>query len=509
MRNNCKRNILIILITAMMTIMAFSCVVTAALTVPLATAKVNCPGDVVNLRAAASTSSAVVTSLKDNTALKVKSVVFKNKTSTAKNKKWYEVTAGKKSGYIRADFVDTLKYSSIDAKTTDAVNYRAGAGTEMKLKGTLEKGSKVKVYLTAKPVDATKGDSSIWYMIGVGNNKYYACSKYFKLIETKDKKQDSKKEDAKKEDTKKEETKKEENPVKAEDIKIELSGVTYPSGTIDEGNAYSLRGTIKCNYKMTNISIGIADNDGKWVDCVSKKPNAKKFDISTVDEDITFGILNEGSYRYKAVIKAEGISKTAFNYTFKVRSTVKKTLTDEVVAKRIDEMLTALDGKFFTSDKKECTSAVGDTCNVENVLKENSVVRKLLNENKGGKDLEPSLLPQHFNPGGVAQIKGWSCCGFANFAGWYVGADSISDKVNYRAVKIDVDYTYENMSKYARIGDILRSTSHSYMVISVEKDGCVVIDSNWDHTCKVTKHTVAWGCYSSVTVNRASNRADN
>lgn len=511
MYRNSKCNIMIILIIAVMIVTAISCVGVNAATVPLATAKVNCPGDVVNLRKSASTSSAIVKSLKDNSSLKVKRIVFKNATSTAKSKKWYEVTAGKKNGYIRADYVDSIKYSNIEAITTTDVNYRAGAGTKMKLKGTLEKGTKVKVYLKAKPVEATKGDSSLWYLIGVGNKKYYACSKYFKLeedrlpvpVETASDK------DKPQQEEKKEETKKEEIKVKAEDVRIELADITHPSGTIDEGNAFSLRGKIKCNFKITNISIGIADQDGKWVYSVSKKPDSKTFDVSSVDPDITFGILAEGSYRYRAVIKAEGFNKTAFDYFFNVRGTVEKTLNDEIVKQRIDEMLQALNGEYFTSDRKPCTSAVGDSCNVENVLKDNNTVRQLLNEKKGGKDLNLALLPQHFNPGGIAQIKGWSCCGFANFAGWYVGADTINDNVNYRAVKIDINYDYENMSMYARVGDILRSTSHSYMLISVEKDGCVVIDSNWDHTCMVSKHTVAWSCYGSVTVNRAVNRADN
>ena len=452
-----------------------------------------------NLRKAADSNSEVIGTLKDNTKLTIKSIVFVSATGTKASKKWYKVTVNNKTGYVRSDYVDSIKYTSVDAKTTDEVNYRSGAGTGtgMKVKGALKKGNKVKVYLKATPAAGTEGGSKTWYMIQVGEKYYYACSKYFKLIEAKT---DT--------DTTAADKKKAEEETK--DFTITVSNLTYPAenSPITEGRAFSLSGTIKTSDIMTNVNIGIMDTDGNWVVRVPKQPNSKSFDVSSVDSDIRFGILNAGTYKYVANVKVNGTTKTAFSHKFSVINTVEKTLTDKTVMKRINELLDALDGKYFTVDGEPANGSVDEACNVEKVIKKNTIVLDLLETNKGGSNLNASLLPSHCNPGGIAQIKGWSCCGFANFAGWYIAADTINDDVSFKPIKMDVDYTYENMSKYARVGDILRSSSHSYMVISVDNDGCTVIDCNWDYHSIVSKHTVAWGKYSTVTINRAINRAD-
>lgn len=135
------------------------------------------------LRKSTSTSSKKVAKLKNNTKLVIKNEIFKSKTSTSKKKKWYQVTANGKSGYIRADLVDTIKYTTVSGKITGKVNYRVGAGTKMKNKGAFKKGASVTVYAKAKPVSSTKGSSSTWYKVKVGSKKYYLCSKYVKLVD--------------------------------------------------------------------------------------------------------------------------------------------------------------------------------------------------------------------------------------------------------------------------------------------------------------------------------------
>lgn len=501
----------------MLLVMAIAVVGVNALTVKSATAKVDAKGGV-NLRKSASTSSKVVKTLKNNSKLTIKSVVFKSKTSTKASKKWYKVTAGKKSGYIRADYVDSIKYKETKAIVTDDdVLYRVGAGKEMTSKGSFKKNQEVSVLLKATPVKSTAGDSTTWYMVKIGDKKYYSCSKYFKEIEEKaeeksDDKKDEKSDDKTGED-KKDEQKDDEKPETPEtpaEFSIECEKLVYPSGELKEGEPFSISGKIKCNYKISKINIGIVDANGDWVNKVTKNPNSKTFDISTVDVSVRFGRIIAGSYKYKAVVYSDeaGTHKTAFNKSFSVKSNAEKTLKDETVMARINEMIAALENKYFTSDKKACTNSVGDTCNVDNVVKKNNIVLELLGENKGGKNLNTALLPQHYSADGTSLTRGWSCCGFGNFAGWYVGADKITDDVTYRAVKINCEYNYENMSKYARVGDILRSLSHTAMVISVEEDGVLVLDSNWNHDCKVTVHKMTYGFYSTVTINRPTNRAD-
>lgn len=510
----------------MVLVMAIAVVGVSALGVNNATGKVDAKGGV-NLRKSASTSSKIVKALNDNTIITIKGVVFKSKTSTKANKKWYKVKAGKKSGYIRADYVDSISYKPVKAKTTDEVQYRVGAGINMTSKGAFAKDKEVKVLLKATPVKSTAGDSTTWYMVKVGDKKCYACSKYFKEVEEKsegktddkenekageksDDKKDETSDDINDEDKKNEDQTEDEKPETPEEFKVECEKLVYPSGELKEGEAFSISGKIKCNYRISQINIGIVDANGDWVNKVTKNPNSKTFDISSVDVSVRFGRIIAGSYKYKAVVYSDEASahKTAFNKSFSVKSCVEKTLQDVTVTARIDEMIAALENKYFTSDKKACTNSVGDTCNVDNVVAKNSIVRDLLEKNKGGKNLNTALLPQHYSADGTSLTRGWSCCGFGNFAGWYVGADRITDDITYRAVKINCEYNYENMSKYARVGDILRSLSHTAMVISVEEDGVLVLDSNWNHDCKVTVHKMTYGFYSTVTINRSTNRAE-
>ncbi len=129
------------------------------------------------VRKSATTSSAKVALLKDNTKLTISKEAFVSKTSTAAKNKWLYVTTGGKTGYIRSDLVDGISYSAVTGVTTDALNYRVGPGTSMKLCGTLKKGTKVSVYMTATPY----GSSTPWYKIKVGSSYYYACASWISI----------------------------------------------------------------------------------------------------------------------------------------------------------------------------------------------------------------------------------------------------------------------------------------------------------------------------------------
>ncbi|MBQ0040792.1 MAG: SH3 domain-containing protein [Clostridiales bacterium] len=509
---------------AMVLVMAIAVVGVSALTANSAIGKVN--DNDVNLRTSSSTSSEIVTVLDKDTEVSIKSVVFKKKSNTAAKYKWYKVSVvdkngEKHSGYIRSDYVGNVKYTAVDAKTSSSLNYRKGAGIKMKKVGTLKKGSTMKVLLKATPVSSTKGDSKTWYLIKYKSKKYYVCSKYVKAVKAKaeeqtddtDKTDEDKKDEAS--EDKKDEDKKDEDKSgdKIQEAKptVTVTGLVYPSGTITEGTPVSIAGTITSNYNIKTVQVGIVGSDGNWVDQVTKSPNAKTFNVASVDENIRFGILAAGEYKFKAKVTLDdsnATTKIAFNKKFTIKSYTSKTLTDETVNERIRQMIDALAGKFFTSDQKECRLSDGTTCDVENVLKKNSVVRELIGNNKGGKEVNPNLLPYHYDANGVGQIKGYSCCGFANFAGWYVAADKNTSNVNYRAVKVGCDYNYENMSMYARPGDIVRSATHSWLVVSVEQDGLMVLDSNWGHTCMVNYHLMGYTEYSKVTISRSSSRAD-
>jgi beta-N-acetylglucosaminidase/uncharacterized protein YgiM (DUF1202 family) len=151
-----------------------------AVSVPNARGQVN-SSDGAYLRKGSSTSTAKLALLKDNTSLTIHKEVFKTKSSNKASDRWYYVTAAGKKGYIRADLVDSIRYGSVTAKATDAVNYRKGAGTGFSKAGTLKKGKAVTAVMVANPVSGTQGSSATWYKVKIGSGYYYLCSKYVTL----------------------------------------------------------------------------------------------------------------------------------------------------------------------------------------------------------------------------------------------------------------------------------------------------------------------------------------
>ncbi|MBQ6440515.1 MAG: hypothetical protein IJJ06_10375 [Mogibacterium sp.] len=155
-----------------------SCVYAAS--VPSASGQINSYDGAI-LRGSSSTGSAVLCVLEDDTRITIHKEVFKSKTSTAKKKKWYYVTANGIKGYVRSDLVDHIKYSKVTGKVKSGVNYRKGPGTEMKKAGNFKKGSKVTVVMKANPVLSVCGSNRIWYKVKSGSKYYYVCSDKVKL----------------------------------------------------------------------------------------------------------------------------------------------------------------------------------------------------------------------------------------------------------------------------------------------------------------------------------------
>ena len=163
------------------------------------------------VRSGPSTSYSKVTCLTNNTSLTIHKEVFVTNSSTASSNVWLYVTAGNKTGYIRADLVDNVSYTAVNGKTTDYLNYRAGAGTGMTRYGTLSTGVPITIYMAAQPYNS----STTWYKIKVGSSYCYVCSSWVSLEEsifndttkTEEQKKEEIKEEEKKEESKTEETK--------------------------------------------------------------------------------------------------------------------------------------------------------------------------------------------------------------------------------------------------------------------------------------------------------------
>ncbi|MCQ2547473.1 MAG: hypothetical protein MJ145_00545 [Clostridia bacterium] len=166
-------------------------------------------------------------------------------------------------------------------------------------------------------------------------------------------------------------------------------------------------------------------------------------------------------------------------------------LTQETMNHRIADLETLKD-TYFTTDGKKATSNTDSRCLVSNVLAKNDTVRNLIFENKGKTYINKKLpiksidlLPRHYclDYGGKASCDGYSCYGFAQFALWYIYANTCDTNVYTKDIKHKVIYNYANMHSYAKRGDIIRIkggnySGHSAIVLSIKSKGVTVLDCN-------------------------------
>lgn len=477
LHKNIRRKILIVTILSIIFVMAgFLCA--NATTEFNATGKIK--GNKITVRKTASTKAKSVVKLKNNTELKIKKVVFTNKTSTAAKYKWYYVEASPKKGYVRSDYVDSFKYTKIEATTTDGLNYRKGAGTKMKKVGTYKKGKTINLVLIA----TAKSDKATWYQVEKSGKYYFVNGNYVK-IKVSDK-----------------------SDVSGEPV-FTKTDIISPS-SLEVGTSFNISGNVTCDRKIVKAKIGILDAENDWIQEYETNVGSKSFDIAKADNDVHFGRIMAGSYKLVGHFYVDGKwYKKVINKSFTITAD-NFNLTDKIVKERIQEIRDALEGTYFTTDGKPCRVNDAEPCNVCKVITENKKVKNLIKTNKGSGKLNTALFPYHYNPFGVMMILGWSCCGFAGFAGWYVGADDISSNVDYVIVKKGCKFEKKTFDKYARVGDLVRTRTHSFMVLNVKDDGCEVIDSNWGCTCNCSVHTISWemfkNVYDVVTISRATTR---
>lgn len=183
-------------------------------------------------------------------------------------------------------------------------------------------------------------------------------------------------------------------------------------------------------------------------------------------------------------------------------------VTVEEAVVRIGKLQKAFSGKYFTTTQSSCGNSHCGKCNAGQVIKQ-AWVKNVI-------DLVPKSFSMfHYYYGGK-WTNGWSCCGFANYAGWYIFAQSPSDKVEYKQFATGA-FNYETMSK-ALPGDIIRlgktakrgdkTSTHSAIVVSVSSTGVTVFDCNFKHYNYVYTHTIGYKDYSKyayVTISRAKN----
>lgn len=131
----------------------------------------------VNMRSAASTSSQIVTTLGKGTQLTIHKEVFTSWTSAAASKRWYYVTAGSFTGYVRSDLVGSVTYGNTGAMVVDDLNYRTGPATTFKKLGTVSAGLPVTLLLPA-----SRGENGgTWYKASIGGGTAYISGDYVSI----------------------------------------------------------------------------------------------------------------------------------------------------------------------------------------------------------------------------------------------------------------------------------------------------------------------------------------
>ena len=153
--------------------------------------------------------------------------------------------------------------------------------------------------------------------------------------------------------------------------------------------------------------------------------------------------------------------------------------------------LKKLDGQYFTTTGKNCGNNSCSSCKFANVLDpQKSVFPALVDGFVPDLSINRSDAEfTHYYGNDKTQDywrRGSTCCGFANFAGWYLFAESPTDHVVFEPICDVVDFSAESVTELGLMpGDILRlgntksNGTHSVVFLSADSSGINVLDCNW------------------------------
>ena len=108
-------------------------------------------------------------------------------------------------------------------------------------------------------------------------------------------------------------------PAQAASDNLSASGLTSPTLLI-KGRGYALKGIVSSQTsKITNLTAGVFDSDGKLLTGRSFNPKAKSVDLRWyIDSHVKFGALPIGTYTYKVVATNDAGTTTLLETAFEV-----------------------------------------------------------------------------------------------------------------------------------------------------------------------------------------------
>lgn len=84
------------------------------------------------------------------------------------------------------------------------------------------------------------------------------------------------------------------------------SNVTNVPANLKKGQAVSVRGTVTCDDgNLVTVSVNIYDSNGSYVTGGTANVNAKTYDLSKLDNSVSFNKLKDGTYTFKVTAKTE------------------------------------------------------------------------------------------------------------------------------------------------------------------------------------------------------------
>ncbi len=143
---------------------------------------------------------------------------------------------------------------------------------------------------------------------------------------------------------------------------LSIKGHKVPS-VLKQGKSFGVKGTVKSNYKITNVTVAIVDDAGNAVISKSAKPGAKSYKLSKLDSKIKFGKLGPGSYRYRISATDKLISVTLVDSPFSV--------TPKPAASPASSTLTIKSYKVPSAIRK------GKSYSIKGTVKSNSKIKKV------------------------------------------------------------------------------------------------------------------------------------
>lgn len=98
-----------------------------------------------------------------------------------------------------------------------------------------------------------------------------------------------------------------------------ISGQTIP-GNMQQGSSFSIRGTVSSSEKITSVTVGAYDTNGRMKIGKTAQTNANAYNLKNLDTSIKFGSLPTGAYRYKVTVTTASGTYTLLNRIFMVMS---------------------------------------------------------------------------------------------------------------------------------------------------------------------------------------------